>query len=62
MKIWDRRTTLPSVDSFKDYLFITGRNMVISQLRKKIMAPLPGVDRPATEDLQLPDLQLEYKH
>ncbi len=62
VKIWDKRAALPGIESFKDYLYITGRNMIISQMRKKIMAPLPTVECKEREDMQLPDLQLEYKN
>ncbi|MBN9382343.1 MAG: RNA polymerase sigma-70 factor [Chitinophagaceae bacterium] len=36
VKIWLRRTELPQVKKFGDYLFIIARNHIFSELRKKI--------------------------
>lgn len=34
IRLWDRRTELPDIESFRSFLFISVRNEIISQLRK----------------------------
>ena len=35
MKIWQKRESLPSIDSFKNYLFILARNRIYDGFRRK---------------------------
>src|SRR5882757_8219504 len=60
LKIWQQKERLAEVQSFKHYIYVVGRNQVISQLRKKIAGKL---EEPADvlEDRLKPDEQLEYK-
>lgn len=60
LKIWQQKERLSEVQSFKHYIYVVGRNQVISQLRKKIAGKL---EEPADvlEDRLKPDAQLEYK-
>jgi len=60
LKIWQQKERLAEVQSFKHYIYVVGRNQVISQLRKKIAGKL---EEPADilEDRLKPDAQLEYK-
>jgi RNA polymerase sigma-70 factor (ECF subfamily) len=61
LKIWEVRSTLPQLDSFKNFLFIITRNRILSELRKK--PALPEEPDPALleEHLLVPDVQLDYK-
>ena len=61
LKLWNKRNFLPEVNDFKNYLFILGRNQIISSLRIKLEDP-PGND-PVEEyhHFLTPDHQLEYK-
>lgn len=62
VKVWANRHRLPEVKDFKNYLFILGRNHLVSAIRKKVMDTtsndgeddIPG-------NLLLPDTQVEYK-
>lgn len=61
LKIWEVRSTLPELDSFRNFLFIITRNRILSELRKK--PALPEEPDPALlqEHLLVPDVQLDYK-
>jgi RNA polymerase sigma-70 factor (ECF subfamily) len=62
VKVWVNRHRLPEVKDFKNYLFILGRNHLVSAIRKKVMDTTANDDEediPGT--LLLPDHQVEYK-
>lgn len=62
VKVWVNRHRLPEVNDFKNYLFILGRNHLVSAIRKKVMDTTANDDEedlPGT--LLLPDHQVEYK-
>lgn len=62
VKVWVNRHRLPEVKDFKNYLFILGRNHLVSAIRKKVMDTTTNDDEediPGT--LLLPDHQVEYK-
>ncbi|MCS3799682.1 RNA polymerase sigma factor [Niastella sp. OAS944] len=62
VKVWANRHRLPEVKDFKNYLFILGRNHLVSAIRKKVMDTISNNDEediPGT--LLLPDTQVEYK-
>jgi RNA polymerase sigma-70 factor (family 1) len=62
VKVWVNRHRLPEVKDFKNYLFILGRNHLVSAIRKKVMDTTANNDEediPGT--LLLPDHQVEYK-
>lgn len=62
VKVWVNRHRLPEVKDFKNYLFILGRNHLVSAIRKKVMDTTTNdneEDIPGT--LLLPDHQVEYK-
>jgi RNA polymerase sigma-70 factor (ECF subfamily) len=62
VKVWANRLRLPEVKDFKNYLFILGRNHLVSAIRKKVMDTTANDDEediPGT--LLLPDHQVEYK-
>jgi RNA polymerase sigma-70 factor (ECF subfamily) len=62
VKVWANRHRLPEVKDFKNYLFILGRNHLVSAIRKKVMDTTANDDEediPGT--LLLPDHQVEYK-
>lgn len=40
LRIWQKRHTLGEVDRFEAYLFIIARNIIISELRKKLSEPV----------------------
>lgn len=60
LKIWQQKEKLSEVQSFKHYIYVVGRNQVISQLRKKMAGQLeePG---DILEGRLMPDEQLQYK-
>ena len=62
LKLWATREKLSEVRNFKSYLFIIARNIIISDLRKKVLHKY--LDEEAAmveEDTILPDKQLSYK-
>jgi RNA polymerase sigma-70 factor (ECF subfamily) len=62
LRIWEKRTQLQHIDRFDAFLFIVARNLIISELRKKIAAPLPKEwPEEARELTALPDQQLALK-
>ncbi|UYQ95967.1 RNA polymerase sigma-70 factor [Chitinophaga horti] len=63
VKIWVKRADLPAVQKFDSYLFITGRNEIISALRKKV-AHLPlesHLHESLPGDVPVPDEVLSLK-
>ncbi len=61
LKVWHKREALTEVRDFKSYLFILGKHHIISSMRKKLES-LTGEDLLETsEDIYIPDRQLEYK-
>ncbi|MCU7547978.1 RNA polymerase sigma-70 factor [Chitinophagaceae bacterium LB-8] len=62
IKIWEKRETLPQIERFDSFLFITARNHIISELRKKLANPLdPDVVDVYKEERVVPDQQLSFK-
>lgn len=61
MKVWEHRQQLSSVQSFKSYLFILGRNHLISAIRKKIMVTVEVPQEHLMENILLPDKQYDVK-
>jgi RNA polymerase sigma-70 factor (family 1) len=61
MKVWTNRHRLPEVEQFKSYLFILGRNQLVSAIRKKVTITTSPDSADVTEDLLLPDKQYHYK-
>lgn len=61
LQVWNKREALKEVRDFKNFLFILGRNQIVSALRKKLddLSSHDPVETP--EDVLLPDQQLEYK-
>jgi RNA polymerase sigma-70 factor (ECF subfamily) len=61
-KVWRKRDKLVEVESFKDWLYIVGRNEFLSRLRRKIAdIPQPGSKKWWTEEVQLPGQSLELQ-
>lgn len=61
MKIWIKREKLASVDSFVHYIYVVGRNQVLSAMRKKVSETISMDDEDMVENLLSPDLQFELK-
>lgn len=61
LKVWSSRHRLPEVEQFKNYLFILGRNQLVSAIRKKVMDTTGEGNDDIAEDLLLPDRQYELK-
>ena len=61
LQVWKKRETLDEVSEFKNFLFILGRNQIVSALRKKLMETTSQDILDTPEDQFLPDRQLEYK-
>ena len=61
LRIWNNREKLEEVRDFQDYLFILGRNQIISSLRRKVVKmETVEPDHKVAEEL-LPDRQLEIR-
>src|SRR5882757_2029794 len=60
LKIWQQKEKLAEVQSFKHYIYVVGRNQIISQLRKKV-AQKEEEPGDILEDRLVPDKQLQYK-
>jgi RNA polymerase sigma-70 factor (ECF subfamily) len=61
LKIWLQRDKLETVENFRTYIYVVGRNQVIAALRKKITETASIDAETIREDIQVPDLQLEGK-
>jgi len=61
LKIWLQRERLTEVESFKNYIYVVGRNQVIAALRKKIIETANTDMSMLREDMLAPDAQLEGK-
>lgn len=61
LKIWTQREKLATVHSFVHYVYVIGRNQVISAMRKKIAETVSVEDEDLAECLFVPDLQFEFK-
>ena len=61
LKIWTQREKLATVNSFVHYIYVVGRNQVISAMRKKVAVTVSVDDEDLAESLFLPDLQFECK-
>lgn len=61
VKVWVNRHRLPAVDDFKSYLFILGRNHLVSAIRKKVMSTTANDDDDIPGYLLQPDRQVEFK-
>lgn len=60
LKIWIHRERLKDVNSFAEYIYVVGRNHVVSALRKKI-AKICEEPEDIIEDQLVPDKQMQYK-
>lgn len=62
IKVWQTRIKLPQLEHFDSFLFIIARNHIISQLRKKIEAPLSGEEFEVEAPHSRPDTALMQKN
>ena len=60
LRIWQQREKLPEIENFRNYLYISGRNQIISAMRKQIMKTDTAAEDPM-EDILIPDQQYQYK-
>lgn len=60
LKVWQQRDKLPAIESFRNFLYISGRNQIISSMRKQVMQTGQTTEDPLEENL-LPDQQYQYK-
>jgi RNA polymerase sigma-70 factor (ECF subfamily) len=61
LKVWQKKEMLAEVIDFNNYLFILGKNQIISAMRKKLVCPSSADPVEAAEEMLGPDKQLEYK-
>ncbi|MGN6401239.1 MAG: RNA polymerase sigma-70 factor [Flavisolibacter sp.] len=61
MKVWEHRQQLPAVQNFKSYLFIVGRNHLVSAIRKKLMVTVEVPQDHLLENILLPHKQYDVK-
>ena len=60
LKVWQQRDKLPAIESFRNFLYISGRNQIISSMRKQVMQTGQTTEDPLEENF-LPDQQYQYK-
>ena len=61
LQVWIKRQTLTGISDFKNFLFILGKNKIISAIRKKLDELTGREPVDMLEDVLVPDQQLEYK-
>ncbi|MBS1602899.1 MAG: sigma-70 family RNA polymerase sigma factor [Bacteroidetes bacterium] len=61
MKVWSNRGKLAEIEDFKNYLFILGRNQLVSAIRKRVMDITEIREPDFVEDLLIPDRQYDRK-
>lgn len=61
LKLWQQRLKLPEVQNFRTYLFVLGRNHIISAMRKNLSTVQLPLENVLLEDVLLPDQQLQWK-
>jgi RNA polymerase sigma-70 factor (ECF subfamily) len=61
LRVWHKKEVLTEVIDFNNYLFVLGKNQIISAMRKKLISPTSADPIEAAEELLVPDKQLEYK-
>lgn len=61
LKLWEKKEQLAEVRNFMRFVYVVGKNHVLSAMRKKILTTEPGVPENLLEMNHLPDLSLEYK-
>jgi RNA polymerase sigma-70 factor (ECF subfamily) len=61
LKIWKKKEALIDVVDFNNFLFVLGKNQIVSLLRKKLHNVIAADPLEAAEELLVPDKQLEYK-
>jgi len=60
LKVWLMRERLTEVQSFREYIYVVGRNQVLSELRKKLMAT-SAAPEDILEETLVPDKQMQFK-
>ncbi|HJT73553.1 MAG TPA: RNA polymerase sigma-70 factor [Chitinophaga sp.] len=60
LKVWQQKDKLPAIESFRNFLYISGRNQIISSMRKQVMQTGQTIEDPLEENF-LPDQQYQYK-
>lgn len=61
LKVWNKKENLREIENFKGYLFILGRNQIISTMRKKLQENVEADFINLPEKVWLPDHQICYK-
>ena len=61
LKLWEKRQQLAEVRDFMSFVFVVGRNQVLSAMKKKILGTEPHLPEDLAETNHLPELSLEYK-
>lgn len=63
VKVWNQREKLAGVESFPNWLFVLGRNQLLTELRKKILhtSDIAAETNHLPDDLMLPDRQVELR-
>lgn len=60
IKVWEQRSKLPGIGHFRNFLYILGRNQIISAMRRLSIKTGEATEEPL-EDALLPDRQYQYK-
>jgi len=61
LKLWSKREQLAEIRDFMNFVFVIGRNQVLSAMKRKILGTEPHLPEDLAETNNLPELSLEYK-
>lgn len=61
LKLWQHRAQLPAIENLGAYLYVSGRNKVISAMRRRILELAGEVPENTKESTPMPHEQLELK-
>jgi len=61
LKLWGKREQLAEIRDFMNFVFVLGRNQVLSAMKRKILGTEPHLPEDLAETNNLPELSLEYK-
>ena len=61
LKLWEKREQLAEVRDFMSFVYVVGRNQVLSAMKKKIVGTESFLPEDLAETNHLPELSLEYK-
>lgn len=61
LKLWEKKEQLADVRNFMSFVYVVGKNQVLSAMRKKILSTEPDLPESLPETHHSPEHTLEYK-